>query len=99
MCCVRFTISAAYRKEVQSHSTTAQLLGRLRKVNHLLAILAVLDGQSFAQVALVLRLHEKTVATWFAAFCCYGLQATPRTQPPGRPPKLTPTQKAALATL
>ena len=97
MCCVRFTISAAYRKVVEDHLKTAQHLGRLRQVTHLLAIRAVLDGQSFAQVALVLRVHEKTVATWFHAFCCYGLQDTPRTKPSGRPPKLTPTQKAALA--
>jgi transposase len=99
MCCVRFTISASYRKVVEGRLQIAQRLGRLRQVKYLLAILAVLDGQSFAQVALVLRMHEKTVATWFHAFCCYGLQEMPRTKPPGRPPKLTPTQKAALATL
>lgn len=99
MCCVRFTISVSYRKVVESHLQTAQHLGRLRQVKHLLAILAVLDGQSWAQVALVLRVHEKTVATWFYAFCCYGLQDTPRSKPTGRPPKLPPTQQAALATL
>lgn len=99
MCCVRFTISTAYRKVVEGHLKTAQHLGRLRQAKYLLAILAVLDGQSFTQVALVLRVHEKTVATWFHAFCCYGLQDTPRTKSPGRPPKLTPTQKAALATV
>ena len=99
MCCVRFTISASYRKVVEDRLKTAQHLGRLRQVKSLLAILAVLDGQSCAQVALVLRVHVKTVATWFHAFCCYGLQDTPRTKPTGRPPKLTPTQQAALATL
>ena len=46
MCCVRFTISVSYRKVVESHLKTAQHLGRLRQVKHLLAILAVLDGQS-----------------------------------------------------
>ena len=30
--------------------------------------------------------------------CCYGLQGAPRHKPTGRPPKLTPTQKAPLAT-
>ena len=50
-------------------------------------------------MALVLRVHEKTVATWVRGFCCYGLQGAPRHKPTGRPPKLTPTQKAALATL
>jgi transposase len=99
MCYFRFTISASYRKEVEGHLKTAQHLGHLRQVKYLLTILAVLDGQSFAQVALVLRVHEKTVATWVHGFCCYGIQGAPRTKPTGRPPKLTPTQKAALATL
>ena len=58
-----------------------------------------MDGQSFAQVALVLRVPEKTVATWVHRFGCYGIQGAPRTKPTGRPPKLPPTQKAALATL
>jgi transposase len=99
MCCIRFTISAAYRKDVECHLKTAQHLGRLRQVKYFLAILAVLDGQSFAQVALILRVHEKTVATWFHKFCCSGLQSAPHQKSPGRPPKLTPAHKAALATL
>jgi transposase len=99
MCCFRFTISPAYRKEVERQLKTAQHLGTLRQVKYLLAVLAVIDGQSFAQVAVVLRVHEKTVATWLYMFCCYGLQGAPRKHSPGRPPKLTPTQKAELATL
>ena len=99
MCDIRFTISAPYRKDVERHLKTAQHLGHLRRVKYLLAILAVMDGHSFAQVASVLRVHEKTVATWVRVFCCYGLQGAPRHKPTGRPPKLTPTQKAALVTL
>jgi transposase len=99
MCCLRFTMSASYRKEVEHHLKTAQHLGNLRQVKYLLAILAVMDGQSGAQVAGVLRVHEKTVATWVSMFCCYGIQGAPRQKPTGRPPKLTPMQKAALATL
>jgi transposase len=99
MCHVRFTISASYRKEVERHLKTAHHLGHLRQVKYLLAILAVMDNQSFAQIALVLRVHEKTVATWVRLFCCDGLQGAPPTKPTGRPPKLPPTQQAALATL
>ena len=99
MCCMRFTMSASYRKEVERQLKTAQHLGNLRQVKYLLAILAVIDGQSCAQVAGVLRVHEKTVATWVSIFCCYGLQGAPRQKPTGRRPKLTPTQKAALAVL
>jgi transposase len=98
MCCFRFTISASYRKEVERHLQTAQHLGHVRQTKYFLAILAVIDGQNIAQVALVLRVHEKTVMTWLREFCCYGLQGAPRHKPTGRPPKLTPTQKATLAT-
>lgn len=99
MCCFRFTISPAYRKEVERQLKTAQHLGTLRQVKYLLAVLAVIDGQSCAQVAVVLRVHEKTVAAWLRTFCCYGLQGAPRKKSPGRPPKLTPAQKAELTTL
>src|SRR2546421_348700 len=98
MCCFRFTISASYSKDVERHLQTAQHLGHVRQTKYFLAILAVIDGQNIAQVALVLRVHEKTVMTWLRAFCCYGLQGAPRHKPTGRPPKLTPTQKATLAT-
>lgn len=98
MCCMRFTLSASYRKDVERHLKTAQRLGHVRQVTYLLALLAVVDGQSFAQVALVLHVHEKTVATWVRLFCCYGLQDTPHRKPTGRPPKLTATQKATLVT-
>jgi transposase len=99
MCCVRFTMSSSYRKAVEHQLKTAQQLGPLRQVKYLLAILAVMDGQSFAQIALILRVHEKTVAAWVRVFCCYGLQGAPSKKPTGRPPKLTPTQQAVLTTL
>jgi transposase len=66
---------------------------------YLLTILAVMDGQRFAEVALILRVHEKTVAAWVCRFCCYGTRGARRKKPTGRPPKLTPSQKAALTTL
>lgn len=97
MCCVRFTMAPSYRKDVEHQLKTAQHLGKLRQVKYFLAILAVMDGQSLAHVALVLRVHEKTVTAWVCAFCCDGLQSAPHKKPSGRPPKLPPTQTEALA--
>jgi transposase len=99
MCCMRFPRSPSARKEVAHHLKTAQHLGNRRQGTYLLAILAVLDGQSLAQVAGVLRVHEKTVAPWVGVFCGYGLQGAPRQKPRGRPPTRTPTPKATRATL
>jgi transposase len=99
MCSVRFTLTKLSRKVVEGRLKTAQQQGNLRQVKYLLAILAVGDGRSFAEVAEVLRVHEKTVAAWVGRFCCYGIHGAPRQKPTGRPPKLTPTHQAALATL
>ncbi len=99
MCCFRFTITTRYRKEVEKQLKTAQQLGDLRQIKYLLAILAVMDGQSFEQTALVLRVHAKTVAEWVRLFMCYGPKGAPRNKPTGRPSKLTKTQKAELARL
>lgn len=99
MCCFRFTITTHYRKEVEKQLKTAQQLGDLRQTKYLLAILAVMDGQSFEQVALVLRIQVKTVAEWVRLFICYGPKGAPRKKTTGRPGKLTQTQKEALARL
>jgi transposase len=99
MCSVRFTLTKLSRKAVEGRLKTAHQQGNLRQVKYLLAILAVGDGRSFAEVAVVLRVHEKTVTAWVRGFCCDGLHGAPRQKPTGRPPKLTSTQKAALATL
>ena len=95
MCCFRCTISAVSRKEVARHLRPAQHLGHVRQTKYCLAILAVIDGQSVAQAAVVLRVHEKTVMTWLREFCCYGCQGAPHRTPSGRPPPLPPPHKAA----
>jgi transposase len=99
MCSVRFALSTHTRREVERQLKTAQQLGHLRQVKYFLAIFAVVDGQSVAQVALILRVHEKTVAAWVHVFCCYGITGAPRKKPTGRPSKLTPTQKEELVAL
>ena len=55
MCCLRFTMSSSYRKAVEHQLQTVQHLGNLRQGKYLLALLAVMDGRSCAQVAGVLR--------------------------------------------
>ena len=99
MCSVRFTISTHYRKYVERYLKTARQLAHFRQLQYLLAILAVMDGPSFAEAAVVLRVHERTVAAWVRVFCGYGLQVSPCQKPTGRPSKLTPVQKGELAKL
>jgi hypothetical protein len=97
MCDVRWTISAASRKAGECHWQTAQPRGHWRRAQDGLALLAVIEGQSFAPVALVLRVHEQTGAPWIQACCCDGLRGAPRRQPTGRPPTLPPIPTTARA--
>ena len=57
MCRVRFPLSTRSRTEMARQLKTAQRLGHVRQVKYLLAILAVMDVQSLAPVALILRVH------------------------------------------
>jgi transposase len=99
MCSVQFTRTTHSRKAVERRLKTAQQQGHFRQVTYLLALLAVGEGRSFGEVAMVWRVPEKTVATWVHRFGCQRLHGAPRHKPTGRPPKLTPTQQAELATL
>src|SRR5438132_5547184 len=80
MCCLRFTMSSSNRKEVERRLQTAQHLGHLRQVKYFLTILAVMDGQSFAQVALILRVHEKEYVRDTCS-CCALHEHVSRTYP------------------
>jgi hypothetical protein len=86
MCSVRFTLSPQDRKDVQRQLKTSRQWGRRRQVYSLLAILAIMDGQSFAAVAVVFRVHEKTIAAWVRMCCCDGITRAPRQKPTNRPP-------------
>jgi len=97
MCAFRLTISRRSRQALERHLTTAHQVGKLHDVKCLLAILAVTDGQSYEQVALTLRVTPKTVHQWVRLFLVAGLKGLRRKKPTGRPPKLTKTQKQALA--
>lgn len=99
MCSFRFTISTLYRQEVEKQLKTAQQLGQLRQVKYLLSILAVMEGQTFEQVAQCLRVNLKTVTEWVRLFCCYGPKGAPHKKPSGRKPKLTATQKEEFVRL
>ena len=96
MCCVRFPMSPADRKEVECQLKTAKRAGNLRQAKYLLALLAVLDGQSVAQFAVVVVVPEKTVATWGGVFCCYGSKGAPCRKPTGRPPN-SPRRRKPLS--
>ena len=99
MCAFRVTVSRRRRQELEHQLHTAQQLGKLHAVKCLLAILALTDGQSCDAVARTLRVTPKTVHQWVRRWLLDGLKGLQWNKPPGRPPKLTKTQKHELAQL
>ena len=62
----------------------------------MLALFAVAHSQDTAQAATVLQLSLAQVERYVYQFMVYGLPGVEFKKPTGRPPKLTPTQKAEL---
>jgi transposase len=84
---MEFTLQAAQRR------------GDIRLVKRLLAIFALVDSNSPTQVATLLKISVATVLDWVKNFLCYNLKGLQEKKSPGRPAKLTKSQKRQLADL
>ena len=59
----------------------------------------VIEGKSVAEVAGILNLSEQSIRNYVGVFILKGLDSLVYKRPPGRPPKLTKTQRKELAEL
>ena len=71
----------------------------LRRVKRITALLQLADGHAPTPVADRLGLSRSTVYAWLRAFLVAGVASLRPHPAPGRPPKLTPTQKQRLCAL
>ena len=71
----------------------------LRRVKRITALLQLADGHAPTPVADRLGLSRSTVYAWLRAFVVAGVASLRPHPAPGRPPKLTPTQKQRLCAL
>ena len=83
-----------YRRLHQAYAS-----GSLRVVKRLHALLAVAEGMVVRDVAQMLDLGEQTVRDYLNRFLWQGISSCVYKHPPGRPAKLTKTQRQALAEL
>jgi len=75
----------------------AYAVGHLRLIKRIHAVLYIVEGKPVAQVAEILALSEQAVRNYVKAFVLKGLNSLVYHHPPGRPPKLTKTQRKELA--
>jgi transposase len=74
----------------------AEKAGDLRTVKRVLAIMAVADGIQYSQIAPTLKVNEESIRLWVNAMLLKGVSALKSAKGPGRPSKLTKTQRKEL---
>jgi transposase len=74
----------------------AQNNGDLRLVKRIMAVLAVVDGTLYSTIANTLNISEESIRIWINAFVLNGIKGFKYKKPPGRPSKLTKTQRKQL---
>ena len=87
-----FTRQHLYRRLQQAYAS-----GSLKLIKRIHALLALAQGQSVRDVAQMLALGEQTVRDYRNQYLFKGLASLVYTAPPGRPSKLTKTQRQQLA--
>ena len=95
---VTFTLqlNSFTRKQFQRRLQEAYASGSLKVVKRIHALLVLAQGQSVTEVADVLALGERTIRDYRNEFLFKGMASLVYQSPPGRPSKLTKTQRQQL---
>jgi len=96
---IRIRLTRSSRQSITERLQQAYRSGELRVVKRIHALLGIIDGQPPTEVAELLHLHEQTVRAYVSAFLLHGLDSLRYRRSPGRPAKLTQTQRRELAGL
>ncbi len=94
---IRIHLGTPVRKVLVEQLRQAYRSAQIRVIRRIHALLYLADGYPVNQVAEVLDLGEQTVRDYLRAFLVDGIASLVYRRPPGRPPKLTKTQRKELA--
>ena len=92
-------LSNEKRAELEVELERARQAGDLARVNRVLSILLFADGFFASEIAQVLRVSSEAVRAWFKRYVIDGVRGLHSKKSPGRPPKLSKTQRLELAKL
>ncbi len=95
----RIRLTHEMRQAVIEHLERAYQAAHLRLIKRIHAVLYVVDNKSVAEVSALLHLGEQTVRDYVHAFLLKGVESLRYRRPPGRPARLTQTQRKELADL
>lgn len=74
----------------------AQNNGNIRMAKRIMAVIGVADGTLYSIIAATLNVSEESIRLWVNAFLLKGVDGLKSKKPPGKPPKLTKTQRKEL---
>lgn len=92
----RLSLSKSAMEELESKLQAAQRRGDIRLLKRILAILLVCQGHNRQEISSGLRLSVESIRLWVGAFLLHGVSGLMSKRPPGRPSKLTRSQKKEL---
>ncbi len=95
----RIRLSNRSRQSLVQQLQRAYQAADLRLVKRIHALLYIVDGASVAEVSGLLHLGEQTIRNYIAAFILKGVESLRYRRPPGRPARLTPSERKELADL
>jgi transposase len=90
-------LSSFTRKQLYRRLQQAFASGSFKLVKRIYALLALAQGQKTSEVAEMLSLGAQTVRDYRNQYLCKGMASLVYQAPPGRPRKLTKTQRHQLA--
>lgn len=96
---IRIRLNRSLRQVVTERLQGAYQSGQVRLVRRIHALLFVIEGKPVDEVAALLDLGAQTVRDYVNAFLYRGVVTLAYQKPPGRPCKLTKTQRKELAAL
>lgn len=95
----RLLLKGTQRQALLKRLKRARQIGDLWLSNRILSILSFVDGWSITDIASMLKVCVDSVRQWIGQFLCSGVGGLKRGKSPGRPPKLTKSNRRELAKL
>jgi len=96
MISIRLTITSTTRKALQAHLDTAYRRGDGRLTRRITALLLFAEGYTITRIAELLSSTRQSIYAWLRALMTTGLASLHSGKSPGRPARLTKSQKQEL---
>jgi transposase len=93
---IKVKCTASNKKALNKELTKVTKRGNVRARTRILAILSVVEDQTYSSIAKILKVSEEAIRVWVNQFILGGISALLVKKKSGRPPKLTKNQRKNL---